>query len=117
MIEGILKNLIDSVKGAHGAIFMDGDGESIVQAGDTVMDMKLLGAWKEIHLDHIREITERLGLGGVSAVLFSQEEGNVLIVPVMAEYSLLLFMSSFSDIQDAINKLKHAVEAIRKDIE
>lgn len=117
MIESILKNLIDSIKGAHAAIFLDGDGESIVQAGETIMDMKLLGAWKEIHLDHIREITERLGLGGVSAVLFSQEEGNVLIIPVMAEYSLLLFMSSYSDIQDAMKKLKDAVEAIRKDIE
>lgn len=117
MIESIISRLIASVKGAQAAIFMDGDGESIVQAGETVMDMKLLGAWKEIHLDHIRDITTRLGLGGVSAVLFSQEEGNVLIAPVMGEYSLLLFMSSFADIQEAMKKMKEAVIELKKDIE
>lgn len=117
MIETILKNLIASVKGAQAAIFMDGDGESIIQTGEAVIDMKLLGAWKEIHLDHIRDITERIGLGRVRAVLFSLEEGNVLIAPVRGEYSLMLFMSSFSDIQDALKKLEEAVIELIKDIE
>ena len=68
--------------------------------------MKLLGAWKEIHLDHIREITERLGLGTINAVLFSLDEGNELIVPVSGDYCLLLFLSTFANIHDAMAGLK-----------
>ena len=94
-----LTDLLTSLPGAKAAIFLDTDGESIAHAGDTTIDIRLLGAWKEIHLDHIRDISSRLGMGAVHAVLFSLEEGNELIVPVTAEYCLLLFLSPFADVQ------------------
>ena len=102
MINQILENLLTSAPGAKATIFLDTEGESIGQAGDTGIDMKLLGAWKEIHLDHIKEISGRLGLGNVHAVLFSLEEGNELIVPVGGEYCLLLFLSAYADLHGAI---------------
>ncbi len=117
MINKVIQDLVESVKGAHSAIFMDGDGEEIGQYVKGSRDIKLLGAWKEIQLDHIREITDKLGLGGVNAVLFSLDEGNALIAPISGSYSLLLFMSSFTDLSDAMSKLKNAVELLRKDIE
>lgn len=117
MIEEILRGLIVSVQGARAVIFLDGDGETIAQAGVAEKDMKLLGAWKEIHLDHIKEITERLGLGSVQAVLFSLDEGNELIVPVMGEYCLLLFLSAFASPLEAMTHLKKAVELLKQDIE
>ncbi len=116
MINTILKNLVNSVKGAHAVIFLDGEGESVSQIGEAVMDIKLLGAWKEIQLDHIRDITGRLGLGSVHAVLFSLDEGNALIAPVSGDYCLLLFMSNYSDLRDAMTKLKNTVELLKKDI-
>lgn len=117
MISKIIQDLVESVKGAYSAIFMDGDGEEIGKFGSGQRDIKVLGAWKEIQLDHIREITGKLGLGGVNAVLFSLDEGNALIAPVSEGYSLLLFMSSFADLSDAMSKLKNAVELLRKEIE
>lgn len=116
MIDQILENLISSVNGAQAAIFLDGDGESIAQIGDAAGDIRLIGAWKEIHLDRIREITGRLGLGETRAVLFSLEEGNELIVPVSDEYCLLLFLSAFADLRDAMAKLKEAVQRLRENI-
>jgi hypothetical protein len=89
----------------------------ISQSGDSGGDLKLLGAWKEIHLDHIRDIATRLGLGAVNAVLFSLEEGNELMVPVAEDYCLLLFLSNFANVQEAIRRLKIAVQSLRKDIE
>jgi len=116
VIDAILKNLITSVNGAQAAIFLDGDGESISQVGNLKKDMKLLGAWKEIHLDRIKEITGRLGLGTVRAVLFSLEEGNELAVPVSGDYCLLLFLSSYASLQDAMAGLSKAVELLSQDI-
>ncbi len=117
MIEKILNDLVASVKGARAAIFLDGDGETISQAGAADVDMKLLGAWKEIHLDHIKEITGQLGLGSVQAVLFSLEEGNELIVPVGSKYCLLLFLSPFAGLQEALGHLADTVQQLQKEID
>ncbi len=116
MLDQILRDLISSVNGASAAIFVDGDGEAIAQAGHTSQDIRLLGAWKEIHLDRIKEIAGRLGLGGVHAVLFSLDEGNELIAPVMEDYCLILFMSSYTDIRSAMQELPKAVERLKNDI-
>ncbi len=117
MLDQILNDLLIAVKGASAAIFIDGDGEAVVQAGDTQRDIRLLGAWKEIHLDRIKEITTQLGLGSVNAVLFSLDEGNELIVPVGTEYCLILFMSSYSDIRQALAEMMKSIELLKKDIE
>jgi predicted regulator of Ras-like GTPase activity (Roadblock/LC7/MglB family) len=117
LIQQILDELITSLAGSRAVVFLDGEGEMISQSGDYDDDLKLLGAWKEIHLDHIREIAARLGLGAVNAVLFSLEEGNELIVPVAEDYCLLLFLSNFANVQDAITALKTTVQRLRKDIE
>jgi predicted regulator of Ras-like GTPase activity (Roadblock/LC7/MglB family) len=116
VIDTIMNNLISSVNGAQAAIFLDGDGESIAQAGKLNKDMKLLGAWKEIHLDRIKEISRRLGLGTVQAVLFSLEEGNELVAPVAGEYCILLFLSAYANPQDAMTELIKAIELLKQDI-
>jgi predicted regulator of Ras-like GTPase activity (Roadblock/LC7/MglB family) len=117
VLDQILRDLMKAVEGATAVIFVDGDGESIAQAGELRQDIRLLGAWKEIHLDRIKEITHRLGLGMVHAVLFSLDEGNELIAPVADEYCLILFMSSYSDVRHAMQELPKAVALLRKDIE
>jgi predicted regulator of Ras-like GTPase activity (Roadblock/LC7/MglB family) len=117
LINRILDELVASVNGAQAVIFLDGDGEAVGQAGNTAADIKLLGAWKEIQLDRIKEIAGRLGLGTVQAVLFSLDEGNELVVPVTEEYCLLLFLSAYASIPDAMGGLKKAIELLKKDIE
>ncbi len=117
MIDQILKDLITSVNGARAAIFLDGDGESIALAGETSVDMRLVGAWKELELDRLKAITGRLGLGGIHAVLFSKDDGNELVVPIGEEYCLLLFLSALSNLQEALARLKEAMKLLEKDIE
>jgi predicted regulator of Ras-like GTPase activity (Roadblock/LC7/MglB family) len=117
MLKQVLEELIASVNGARAVIFLDGEGESIAQAGDDTVDMRLLGAWKEIHLDHIRDIANRLKLGEIHAVLFSLDQGNELIVPVSGEYCLLLFLSTYSHVQDAMAGVKKTVDLLKKEVE
>lgn len=117
MIEKILQDLISATAGAQAAIFLDSEGESIAHAGDASMDIKLVGAWKELQLDRIKEAAGRLNLGNVHAVLYSHDGGNELVVPVATEYCLLLFLSSYADMKDAIGRLKDAIERLKKDME
>jgi len=56
-------------------------------------------------------------MGDVDAVLFSLDEGNELIAPVAGEYCLLLFLSAYADLRQAIAALKQAVERLKKEIE
>jgi predicted regulator of Ras-like GTPase activity (Roadblock/LC7/MglB family) len=112
LLETILGKLITSVDGAHAAIFLDNDGEAIAQSGEVSVDVKLLGAWKEIHLDHIKEITGRLGLGTVHAVLFSLDEGNELIAPVLNDYCLLLLLSPYANLHGAMAALRTAIDEL-----
>jgi predicted regulator of Ras-like GTPase activity (Roadblock/LC7/MglB family) len=116
-LDNVLKDMLSKVTGGRAAMFLDNDGELIAQAGDPSVDLKLRGAWKEIHLDHIKEISNRIGLGDVHAVLFSLDEGNELIAPVAGEYSLLLFLSTFANVQEAMAGLKVAIELLKKEVE
>ncbi len=117
MLNQILEDVITSVNGSRAVIFLDGDGEAIAQAGGGAADIRLLGAWKEIHLDQIRDIARRLGLGEIHAVLFSLDEGNELLMPVSGEYCLLVFLSAYAGVQDAMAGLKIIVERLKKEIE
>ncbi len=117
MLDQILQDTITKVQGAKAVIFLDGEGEEIAKAGSVDVDMKFVGAWKEIHLDHIREIAGRLNLGFIHAVLFSHDEGNELIVPVAGEYCLLVFLSTYAPVQDILSVLRPALELLKKEVE
>jgi hypothetical protein len=58
-----------------------------------------------------------LGLGDIQAVLFSLDEGNELIVPVSGEYCLLLFLSAYAHVQDAMAGVKKTVAQLKKEVE
>jgi len=112
----ILTDLLAAAPGSKATVFLDNEGESIAHAGDGSIDVRLLGAWKEIHLDHIKDISNRLGMGNVDAVLFSLDAGNELIAPVGGEYCLLLLLSPYADLREAMIALKKAVERLKQEI-
>jgi predicted regulator of Ras-like GTPase activity (Roadblock/LC7/MglB family) len=116
LIKQILNDLVAAVNGARTAIFLDGEGETISQSGDHDIDVQLIGAWKEIELDRIKDISKRLKLGEVHAVLFSLDQLNELVVPVADEYCLLLLLSAYASIQDAMTGVKNTIERLKEEI-
>ncbi len=116
MIKRILDDLVAEGKEVRAAIFLDGEGETIVQSGERNFDVQLIGAWKEIQLDRIKDISKRLKFGEVRAVLFSLDQGKELVVPVVDEYCLVLLLSISADFRDALNRARSAIERLKKDI-
>jgi hypothetical protein len=117
MLNLILEDVLSSINGSRAVIFLDGEGEAVAQAGGNAAEIRLLGAWKEIHLDHIRNIALRLGIGDIHAVLFSLDGWNELLVPVSGEYCLLVILSAYAGVQDAMAGLKTVVKRLRQEIE
>ena len=116
MIKQILNDLVAGVNGAQAAVFLDGEGETISQSGDHDIDVQLIGAWKEIELDRIKDISKRFKLGEVHAVLFSLDQMNELVLPVAEEYCLLILLSAYANIQDAMKSAKNTIERLKEDI-
>jgi hypothetical protein len=116
VLDRILGDLVAGVSGASAALFLDGDGEMIAQAGKADPQLGLRGAWKEIHLDQIKAVAAGLHLGQVRAVLFSLDDGNELVTPISPDYSLILFLSSYSDLRQAMSVTQHAIDLILQDI-
>ena len=116
MIKRILDDLVAAGNGVQAAIFLDGEGETIAQSGERNFEVQLIGAWKEIQLDRIKDISNRLKLGEVHAVLYSLDQGKELVVPVEDEYCLVLLLSVYADFRDALNGARRAVERLKKDI-
>ena len=116
LIKQILDDLVAAVNGAQAAIFLDGEGETISQSGDHDIDVQMIGAWKEIELDRIKNISKRFNLGEVHAVLFSLDQINELVVPVADEYCLLLMLSALANIQEAMTAVKKTIERLKEDM-
>jgi predicted regulator of Ras-like GTPase activity (Roadblock/LC7/MglB family) len=117
LLNGILNDLVRGVTGASAAVFLDGDGEMIAEAGAGGYDLKVRGAWNEIRLDRIKEVARRLNLGSIHAVLCSMDEGCELIAPVSTDYCVLLLLSPYADLRSALHELGKAIELLAKDIE
>jgi predicted regulator of Ras-like GTPase activity (Roadblock/LC7/MglB family) len=116
LIKRILDDLVADGRGVQAAIFLDGEGETIVQSGERNFDIQLIGAWKEIQLDRIKDISKRLKFGEVHTVLFTLDQGKELVIPVVDEYCLVLLLSASADFRDALNRAGIAIELLKKDI-
>jgi predicted regulator of Ras-like GTPase activity (Roadblock/LC7/MglB family) len=116
LIKRILDDLLEAGNDIQSAIFLDGEGETIAQSGDRDVDIQLMGAWKEIHLDQIRDISKRMKFGEVHAVLFSLDKRQELVVPVADEYCLVLILSVYTNLRVALSEARSAIEKLKKDI-
>jgi predicted regulator of Ras-like GTPase activity (Roadblock/LC7/MglB family) len=87
----VLKELVSSVPGASGAIIADWEGEAVDQVGP--MDdynLRLVGAHKGIILGNLRAMLDRLGNDDLQEVVISTSDTKTLVVPITADYFLVL---------------------------
>lgn len=113
----ILQLLAYDIENAIGAIFVDGDGEAVEHCSrDSDYDIRLLGAYKGIIMNNMREIAKRLEFGEVKEMLISFDKAELILSPVAEGYFLLLFLQPQSNIGKGIIRLRNAIKEIRKEL-
>jgi predicted regulator of Ras-like GTPase activity (Roadblock/LC7/MglB family) len=87
----ILKQLVERVPGAIGAIFADWEGEAIDHfAHMPSFDMKLVGAHWGVVLGQIDDRFAQRGAGAIEELVIECAEAYILVRPVTAHYYVVL---------------------------
>ena len=113
----ILKELVDLVPGATGAILADWEGEAIEQVCNfDEFEMKVIGAHKGILLSRLREMHEGFSLGEIEDVLITTEKQYSLVAAVGRDYVVVMTASREALPAVALMRLRIAVELLKKEI-
>lgn len=89
--KAVLRELVNSVPGADGAIIADWEGEAVDQIGSMDdYDLRLVGAHKGIILGNLRTMLERIGNDELQEVIISTRDTQTLVFPITADYFLVL---------------------------
>jgi predicted regulator of Ras-like GTPase activity (Roadblock/LC7/MglB family) len=87
----MLREMLDQLPGAVGAIIADWEGEAVDQvARIDDFEIKVLGAHKGIILSRLRDALQRLDGGELEEVLIHFDQGKTLIAPLNEDYFLVL---------------------------
>lgn len=114
----LLTNLLVDVTGAHGAIFLDWEGEAVelVTRQATPYELKLEGAYQGIFLRRLDRLTEQLGDGAVVSLTLSGRQLKVMGRMLKGGYYLLLLMDPATPMFLAGRSMERTAEALNREI-
>ena len=117
--QAILKDLVSSVDGAEGAIFLDIDGEAVqwYAKGDAER-LKLRAAYTAVIVQSCQAVSKNTDLGRMLHLIIEYEGARLLVGEVENGYFVVLELSTTANLgqalyrmQPAIARLRHAVAA------
>lgn len=115
--KSILNDWISRVPGALGAIIVDWEGEAVDQVGRLdSYDLKVIGAHKGLILDQLRKAVQRTAGNELLEISISTSKYQTLIVPVDAEYCLVLTLEQGEMIGRALFEARRCLERVRQEI-
>jgi len=114
----MLTNLLVDVQGAHGAIFLDWEGEAVeyVTRQATPYELKIEGAYHGIFLRRLQNVSEHLGSGAVVSVTLVGQHLKVIGQNLKGGYYLLLLMEPASPLSHAVRAMQRTAEALNREI-
>lgn len=107
--KSILKELVERVNGAQGAILLDWEGEAVDQyAHISDYDIKFIGAHTGIILHNLRERLKReFGDDDVKGIAIDLETRKIVVSPVDKDYYAVIVLSH----EAALGMVRHEIEA------
>lgn len=113
--QSILKNLVESVPGAVGAILVDWEGEAVQEYCHCApYDIRFIGAHNGVILSRLRE-SHRDNLGGaIDLVEISSEQQHLLIGVADPDYSLVLQVKRPAALALARHYFNDALQHVRR---
>lgn len=112
----ILKDLVERVHGAQGAILLDWEGEAVDQyAHISDYDIKFIGAHTGILLHSLRNrLQKELGDDDVKGVTIDLGTKKIVIAPVDKDYYAVIVLSHEAALGIVRREIEATVKAIRE---
>lgn len=116
-VEILLKELVDSVPQAIGAILVDWEGEAVLEhCHCDPYDIRFIAAHKSIILARIKKIHSDARLGEVEDMVVTSDKGHLIIGCIDREYSLVMNAERTSPVALALYHFRRAVSELKKEI-
>jgi predicted regulator of Ras-like GTPase activity (Roadblock/LC7/MglB family) len=115
--EVILKDLVEHVPKAIGAILVDWEGEAVMEhCHCDPYDMRFIAAHKGIILAHIKELQSRDQIGSVEDMVITASEMHLIIGCIDQDYSLVMNVERSGPVALALYHFRQAIAALKKEI-
>jgi predicted regulator of Ras-like GTPase activity (Roadblock/LC7/MglB family) len=113
----ILRELVEAVPGATGAILADWEGEAVEQYCQyDDFELKVIAAHKGIVLNRMKEVHAAFPGGEVSDVVITTDSGHVLTGPIGPDYSLVMTLAEGAVVGRALYYFRNSVKRLDKEI-
>ncbi|MEW6336641.1 MAG: hypothetical protein AB1625_04490 [Acidobacteriota bacterium] len=114
----LLTNLLVDVPGAHGAIFLDPEGEcvEVVSRQATPYELKLEGAYHGIFLRQAARLASISGAGDLERLVIAGRQMAVMSIVLKEGYYLVLIMESGTPASVAAGAMRRTAEALNREI-
>ncbi len=113
----MLRELVESIPGASGAILADWEGEAVEQYSlFDEFEMKVIGAHKGIILGRLRKLHAGMALGDVEDLVITTGTQRHIVAPVGPDYVVVLTMVRTAVPALARRGVRSAVNLLNKEI-
>lgn len=111
----ILRNLVEIVPAATGAIFADWEGEPVGEYSRElpILDLQIAGAQWGVVWTELSRSFDRARLGGARDLIVDCARGSILLSRVTEGYYVVLFVGKEGHLAKAMAELSLVVEALR----
>jgi predicted regulator of Ras-like GTPase activity (Roadblock/LC7/MglB family) len=113
----ILRDLVEAVPGATGAILADWEGEAVAQhCLYDDYELKIIAAHKGIVLSRLREAHTALPGGELSAAVITTDSLHILTGVIGPDYSLVMTLDRGAVLGLALYRFRKALKLLEKEI-
>jgi predicted regulator of Ras-like GTPase activity (Roadblock/LC7/MglB family) len=115
--QGILRQLLQSIPGAIGAVFLDREGEAVDLWAERVFEigpegLRAIGAYEGIFIADVKRICQRLGAGPLVQLAIEFEHAKVLSCNLNEGYYLVVVFERGANEGIAWQKLRACRERL-----
>jgi predicted regulator of Ras-like GTPase activity (Roadblock/LC7/MglB family) len=111
----LLDDLVRSVD-ASGALLLDSEGEVVVEGGARDERHRLIGAYKGLALEAIRNAVNRHGGGDIGYLLYRYTDGVVILRPLKDGYYLVLSLPTGGRVGEGVHHSGRAQETLNREL-
>jgi predicted regulator of Ras-like GTPase activity (Roadblock/LC7/MglB family) len=116
-LEIILRDLVDHVPYAIGAILVDWEGEAVMEhCHCDPYDIRFIAAHKGIILSRLKEMQSAEQLGEVEDVVVTSRAGHLIIGCINRDYSLVMNIERRCPVALALYRVRRAIIELKKEI-